>query len=108
MLEFKENVSPGYIPTFNFLEKKGKELEEENCNLRKEVKLLILIVKNYLYTQIKKKENEYTNLKVFLEQKNELLQKQVEDYKLRENNFKIFNENIFALLNDLSSDKRLV
>lgn len=57
---------------------------------------------------MKRKENEFCNSKIVLEQKNELLKKEVEEYKLRENNFKIFNENIFALLNDLSSDKRLV
>jgi len=47
-------------------------------------------------------------MKAVLEQKNELLQKQIDDFKIRELNFKLFNENIFALLNDLSSDKRLV
>ena len=47
-------------------------------------------------------------MKAVLEQKNELLQKQIDDYKMRELNFKLFNENILALLNDLSSDKRLV
>lgn len=57
---------------------------------------------------MKRKENEFYNSKIVLEQKNELLKKEVDEYKLRENNFKIFNENIFALLNDLSSDKRLV
>ena len=47
-------------------------------------------------------------MKAVLEQKIDLLQKQIDDYKIRELNFKLFNENIFALLNELSSDKRLV
>ena len=49
-----------------------------------------------------------TNNKAVLEQKIELFQKQIDEYKIRELNFKLFNENIFALLNDLSSDRRMV
>lgn len=47
-------------------------------------------------------------MKVVLEQKNELLQRQIDEYKIRELNFKLFNENIFALLNDLSSERQMV
>lgn len=39
MLEFKENLSPtqSQICTINLLEKKAKELEEENLNIKKDV-----------------------------------------------------------------------
>ena len=58
--------------------------------------------------KIKKKDGDLNTVKAVLEQKIDLLQKQIDDYKIRELNFKLFNENIFALLNELSSDKRLV
>ena len=58
--------------------------------------------------QLKKRDAEAATQKAILEQKLELLQRQIDDYKLRELNFKLFNENIFSLLNELSSDKKLL
>ena len=63
---------------------------------------------HFISFKIKKRDGDLNTMKAVLEQKIDLLQKQIDDYKIRELNFKLFNENIFALLNELSSDKRLV
>lgn len=75
--------------------------------LQKKKKHILKKVFHYFF-KIKKKDGDLNTVKAVLEQKIDLLQKQIDDYKIRELNFKLFNENIFALLNELSSDKRLV
>lgn len=106
MSEFKEN-----IPFTNSLYSmksevylKIKEKDDEISNLKNEVK--IIKNRNKLSFKLRNRVNESNKNKALLQQKIDLLEKQIEESKLRENNLKTMNENIMIALKEISFDKK--